>query len=173
MATSTALVSIDEYLTSLYKPGREYIDGILREKPMPTWDHGAIQSRLAQLINDQFGEFAAATEITVRVSESRFFVPDVVVQRKTELQRPYPVKPVHLVIEVLSPEDRMSDAIAKCEEYHAWGVRFCWLIDPEERFAWNYEAGHRPLQIHSGDHLRAGLVEISLSDLFAVLPPRL
>ena len=135
---ASSFVSVEEYLSATYKPSCEYLDGVLRQKSMPRWDHGAIQGYLCQLINDHFARFAAATEITVRISATRFLVPDIVVQRRADLQRPYPMKPVHLVIEVLSPDDRMSDTIAKCEAYHACGVPFCWIIDPEAQTGWDY-----------------------------------
>jgi len=118
---SPTLVSVEEYLKGGYKPACEYLDGVLRQKPMPAWDHGFTQSRVGQLLNENSPDFAAASEITVGLSETRFLVPDVIAQRKTDLQRPYPTQPVHLVVEILSPEDRMSDVIAKCEQYHAWG----------------------------------------------------
>jgi len=166
---SPTLVSVEEYLKGGYKPACEYLDGVLRQKPMPTWDHGFTQSRVGQLINENFPDFAAASEITVRLSETRFLVPDVIAQRKTDLQRPYPTQPVHLVVEILSPEDRMSDVIAKCEQYHAWGVRYCWIIDPEEQTAWDYPRGRRPSQIHRGGRLQAEPVALALSDLFAAV----
>ena len=35
------------------------------------------------------------------------------------------------------PEDRLGAMLSKCEEYHAWGVPFCWVIDPVKRTAWS------------------------------------
>ena len=43
---------------------------------------------------------------------------------------PYPTEPVLLCCEILSPEDRLGAMLAKSEEYHTWGVPFCWVIDP-------------------------------------------
>jgi len=39
----------------------------------------------------------------------------------------------------------MSEMIAKCEEYHAWGAPFCWILDPQEQTAWDFirlDIGH-------------------------------
>ena len=99
-----ALVSVEEYLRTTYKPNCEYLDGVLRQKPLPAWKHGFIQGRMGQLVNKRFPDFAAAGEVTVCILETRFLVPDVIVQRKSELQEPYPIRPVHLVIEILSPK---------------------------------------------------------------------
>ena len=35
----------------------------------------------------------------------------------------------------------MSEALAKCEAYHAWGVETAWIVDPEARRAWEYTNG--------------------------------
>ena len=48
---------------------------------------------------------------------------------------PYPTEPALLCCEILSPEDRLGNMLSKCEEYHAWGVPFCWVIDPVKRTA--------------------------------------
>jgi len=46
MAT-TALLGIDEYLNTSYRPDREYIDGELRERNVGKWDHARVQYLLA------------------------------------------------------------------------------------------------------------------------------
>lgn len=50
------------------------------------------------------------------------FGADVIADRKH--QDPYPTDLVLLCCEILSPEDRLGATLAKCEEYHAWGVPF-------------------------------------------------
>lgn len=151
------------------KPACEYLDGVLTQKPLPTWDHGAIQSQSIQLIAREAPGLFPAAEITVQLRTGRFLVPDVVVQDRARLQRPYPLDPVHLCIEVLSPSDRVSDVLAKCEEYHAWGVPTAWIIDPDERRAWEYRAGQRPVEILVGGRLTTDRVSISVDELFSVL----
>lgn len=44
-----------------------------------------------------------------------------------------PSQPPLIVIEVLSPDVRMPDALAKFQEYVASGVPHVWLIDPRTR----------------------------------------
>ena len=36
--------------------------------------------------------------------------------------------------------------LAKCEEYHAWGVPFCWVVDPVKRTAWEYHSAAEPVR---------------------------
>jgi hypothetical protein len=38
----------------------------------------------------------------------------------------------------MSPPDRIGKVFSKCEENHKWGVRYCWVIDPERKAAWEY-----------------------------------
>ena len=46
--------------------------------------------------------------------------------------------PPFLVIEILSPEDRMSRMALRIRDYFDAGVEWVWLIDPEERIALVY-----------------------------------
>ena len=91
-----------------------------------------------------FPGFRPGSELTVRLSKNRFLVPDVAVQRKDQIQDPYPTEPIHLCIEILSPDDRMSEMIAKGEEYLGWGVPMVWIIDPVNQVAWEFSL-NRPL----------------------------
>jgi len=167
MATSTSPVTVEEYLRSIEKPNAEYIDGVVRRKSMPTRKHGKMEFRVTELVNDIKG-FDAVPEQTVKLSNRKYLVPDVAVQRADELQeQPYPEEPIFLCVELLSTEDRFSELVAKCEDYHDWGVKYCWLIDPEKKQCWEYAAGGRPHQVPEGGWLTAGELTLNLNDLFA------
>ena len=154
MATSTSPVTVEEYLRSSGKPNAEYIDGVVRRKPLPTRKHGQMEFRVTKLV-DEIEGFDAVPEQTVKVNDRKFLVPDVAVQRTDELQQQsYPEKPIHLCVEILSPEDRFSELVAKCEDYHDWGAKYSWLIDPEKKQCWEYPADSRPHQIPEGTALR-------------------
>jgi Uma2 family endonuclease len=169
MAAGTTPVSVEDYLRTSYKPTCEYVDGVLHQKPVPTWMHGLLQAHLAMLINQGFHDFVAASEVNVRIRTEKYFVPDLIVQRRDWIQSPYPTSPVHLCAEVLSPEDRMSEVLAKCEEYHAWGVETTWIVDPETRRAWQYQRGQRPAEVPAAGALQADGISIRLADVMAVL----
>jgi Uma2 family endonuclease len=167
MVDSKTLTPVEEYLALGEKPYFEYLDGVLRQKAMPTFDHSQMELRLSNLINQLAIGLIAGPELTVRLRERRILVPDVGVQRRSELQKPYPTKPIFLCIEILSPDDRLADTVAKCEEYHAWGVPFCWIVDPEQKQCWEYHAGGRPSQIFNDGHLTAEELSLSFADIFA------
>ncbi len=164
--------SVEEYLATTYKPACEYLDGVLRQKPMPTRKHGLLQARLIQLIANGYQGLEPESEVTVRIREGKYFIPDVIVQRRDHIQDPYPTEPVHLCIEILSPDDRMSETLAKCEEYHAWGVAMTWIVDPDSERAWEYARGQRPHEVAPEGSLTAEGISIPLSEAFSVLHAR-
>jgi len=161
--SSAALVSVAEYLRYTEKPYCEYVDGVLVPKAMPTKSHALIQYLLLVLLNKQGVE--ALSEVTVRVSGTKFLIPDVVAART--IQSPYPTEPVLLCVEILSPKDRLGTMLAKCEQYHAWGVPFCWVIDPEKQTAWQYHSGREPERMQQGGVLQAGELSVRLEEIFS------
>jgi Uma2 family endonuclease len=167
MAGTQSLVSIEEYLRTSYKPACDYRDGVLTQKPMPTYEHSLLQIHLGRLILPD-GGFLATSEQTVRIGENRFLVPDVAVQESKRLQRPYPSDPIFLCIEILSPEDRFGELVSKCQEYLAWGVPMTWIIDPDTRRAWTL-SGKFPEEVTARGELTAGPLRVSLAELFGVL----
>jgi Uma2 family endonuclease len=165
--STTALVSVEDYLRRTDKPLCEYVNGALHPKPMPTKLHALAQYMLLVLLRRQGVE--ALAELTVRLSATRYLIPDVVAA--PTLESPYPTEPVLLCAEVLSPDDRVGAMLAKCEEYHAWGVPFCWIIDPEKETAWQYDLGGDPQHLDRSATLTAGNLRVPLQDHFSE-PPR-
>jgi Uma2 family endonuclease len=160
--SSSTFLSVEDYLRRTEKPNCEYLDGVLQPKAMPATLHAWIQSILIQLLSRQ-GKLSLA-ELTLRVGPTAFLVPDVAVVRS--LQFPYPTDPAELCVEILSPEDRLGAMLAKCERYHAWGVPFCWVIDPVKRVAWDYPLGGEPTRVDQTGSLQTGAVIVGLKELF-------
>src|ERR1035438_2219310 len=164
--STAALVSVEEYLhrpLGEEKPYREYIDGVLHPKSMPTIPHALLQFILVTLLRKQ--GVAALSEVTVRLSATKFLIPDVVAA--PTLLGKYPTEPVLLCVEILSPDDRVGAMLAKCEHYHTWGVPFCWVIDPERQTAGEYPAGREPERAAPGGVLQAGELSVRVEELFA------
>jgi len=109
----------------------------------------------------------AVSEVTVRLSPTKYLVPDVIAAKA--IASPYPTEPVMLCCEILSPEDRLGAMLGKCEEYHTWGVPYCWVIDPIKRTAWEYHAAAEPTRANT--ILMAGEYSVDLEELFAALDP--
>src|SRR5450432_1195271 len=160
MSTTAPVMPVEEYLRLTEKPYYEYRNGVVSRKAMPTKLHSIIQRVLLRLLEKQ--GVPAFPELSVRVTSTGYLVPDVVVAG--EFPGQYPTEPVQLCCEILSPEDRLGAMFAKCEEYHAWGVPFCWVIDPVKRSAWEYHSGAEPVRV--ADALRAGELVVQLKELF-------
>jgi Uma2 family endonuclease len=70
-----------------------------------------------------------------------------------------------LCVEIVSPPDRVGKLFVKCEEYHKWGVPYCWVIDPEHKIAWEYfPADLEPRKV--AVYLTAGPISLDLDDVF-------
>jgi Uma2 family endonuclease len=161
--STAALMPVDEYLRLTEKLYCEYRDGAVSPKAIPTKFHAIIQYALLMLLRGQGVQ--SLPELTVRISPTRYLVPDVCVAG--DFPGPYPTEPVLLCCEILSPEDRLGAMLAKCEEYHAWGVPFCWVVDPVKRTAWEYHAASEP--VRAARTLRAGELSVDLAELFSAL----
>jgi Uma2 family endonuclease len=164
--STAALVSVEDYLHRTEKPYCEYMDGVLHPKAMPTKLHALAQYMLVVLLRRQGVE--ALAEMHVRLSSTKYLIPDVIAA--PVIQGPYPTEPVLLCIEILSPDDRVGAMLAKCEQYHAWGVPFCWVVDPEKQTAWQYHSGGEPEHLERGGTLTAGELIVHLEELFSELP---
>ena len=162
--STTALMRVEEYLRMTEKPYREYRDGVVSPKARPAKLHSLIQYALLMLLRGKGVQ--PLPELTVRISPTKYLVPDVCVA--SDFPGAYPTEPVLLCCEILSPEDRLGTMLAKCEEYHAWGVPFCWVIDPVKRSAWEYHSNAEPVRVTGT--LRAGEISVSVDELFAALP---
>ena len=166
MPSAATAVSVSEYLGTEYDPNCEYIDGVLVPKPMPTWRHSRIQARILILIDSRFPEYMVVAELTVQVREGKFLIPDLAVQDASMVQEPYPIAPIVLCVEVLSPDDSLQKMLAKCEDYHAWGTVNTWILDPVERRAWEYTKGSPPQEIDRAGELQAGTIRVPVADIF-------
>jgi Uma2 family endonuclease len=131
MGAKSAL-SVEQYLsTSFPDLDKEYRDGELVERTLPTYLHGKTQGRL-------FAFFAvlpkalllhACVETRMRIRNGLYLIPDVAVFHGKE-PGDVPDLPPLAAIEILSPDDRLAAVREKLEEYRGWGVPHVWLVDP-------------------------------------------
>jgi Uma2 family endonuclease len=75
-----------------------------------------------------------------------------------------------LCVEIRSPDDAVSDQIAKFGDYFANGCKLGWLMLPEEKSVLVMTPGASPRVARVGDRLDGGEVlsglEIAVADLF-------
>jgi Uma2 family endonuclease len=171
--TSTPLVPAEEYIARFVeggeKPVCEYMDGVLISKPMGTKKHSQVRANITKLIGNRYDEtLNPLPELTARLRETQFYVPDVAVEelaKPIQGHYPGPNDPLLLCVEIVSPPDRAGKLFGKCEEYHKWGVPYCWVIDPERKIAWEYfpdDAEPRKIE----ETLTAGPIQLGIDDVF-------
>ncbi|HZQ54391.1 MAG TPA: Uma2 family endonuclease [Bryobacteraceae bacterium] len=173
IAEGDRTVSVEEYIARFVdggeKPTCEYLDGELLPKSMGTKKHSKTQQNVQYYIRQKYGDaFDPLPELTARLRRTRFCVPDVAVEdraRPIQGRYPGPDDPVFLCVEIVSPPDRVGRLFSKCEEYHKWGVPYCWILDPERKVAWEYTPGDvEPRRV--ADALTAGPIRLTLDEVF-------
>ena len=130
MATAT-LVSVEEYLRTSYPDGdREYVDGEIVERNVGEIDHASLQTRIVFYLLSHYPQFWAAVAVRVQVKSSRFRVPDVTLVAGPRPAGKIVTAPPHLVVEVLSPDDRAGAVQEKIDDYLAFGIPYVWVVNP-------------------------------------------
>ncbi len=134
-------------------PAWEYIDGEIKQKPMPQGQHSKLQYKICEAIN----QVAESANIAYALPElrcnmvKRSLVPDVAVffwQRipltaDGEIANQFDSYP-DWVIEILSPNQSLTkvmDNILYCLEF---GCQLGWLINPNERSILVFKPNQNP-----------------------------
>lgn len=142
MGAQTA-ISIEEYLHTSYPDlDREYMDGEIVERSLPDYSHGKTQGILFSFFRALRKEWPLfpCTEVRMRLSDGIVLIPDVAVFYQEEPPR-VPHVPPFIAIEILSPDDRLTEVREKLEKYKTWGVPHVWLVDPESRRLYTCDTG--------------------------------
>jgi Uma2 family endonuclease len=141
---SSQLLTAEE-VVRISLPGKqvELVRGrlVVREPP-GTW-HGAIAANLAYQLNDFVRRaglgivFAQDTGFKIASKPDTVRAPDVAfVARERADQIPargYADLAPDLLAEILSPDDRPAEVLAKVAEWLAAGTKLVWVVDPERR----------------------------------------
>jgi Uma2 family endonuclease len=135
---AATLVSVEEYLSSVYEPECDYVDGELEDRNVGEKDHSKLHFKIQMLLSKIPGIYIFP-EVRIRVAPTRFRVPDVAVYLSEPAEQVFTTPPF-LVIEVLSPEDRWSRLTRKLDDYSGMGCANIWIIDPVRSKACRYES---------------------------------
>ncbi|MGO4880947.1 MAG: Uma2 family endonuclease [Bryobacteraceae bacterium] len=166
MGTST-LISLEEYLHTSYDPDCDYVDGELEDRNVGERDHSKLQIALSSYlyVNRKRLRISAYTEQRVRVSATRYRVPDICVTLGEPDEQVF-TGPPFLCIEILSPEDRAARIHRKIADYLKFGVRYVWVINPRTLEAFI----HTPSGMHAVEDgiLRTSDpdIAVSLAEIF-------
>jgi Uma2 family endonuclease len=168
MATS-ALIPVEEYLRTSYRPDCEYVDGEVQERNLGEHEHATLQCELIFWFrqNAATWQIRVVPEQRIRTGASQYRVPDVTVFLKDQpIEKVYSQAPF-LIIEILSPEDRLSRMQLRVREYATMGVEHIWLLDPETRTA--YRCTPSAIEVATELSIPETPIYLPLQEIFSAL----
>jgi Uma2 family endonuclease len=162
LRTASDYFTIDEFRVRFAeeKPYYEYWFGEAVQKSVPTWLHSLLQLIVCEFLTR--AGYRAGPEIELRIDPDWQPKPDVVAALVVE--HPYPTKPVDVVVEIISPEDRMNRMFEKRQQYARIGIRKIFVMDPQLHYAWEWNAETENLErvstmlLLNGEHI--GVAEL-------------
>jgi Uma2 family endonuclease len=170
MATST-VVPVSEYLSTMYRPDCDYINGEIQERNSGEADHSELQRQLLKLLFTPESErhIRANPELRVQIGPDRFRVPDICIRLepvpREQIVRTAPL----LCIEILSPEDRVSRMRERVRDYLDMGVREVWVVNADSRSVMVF-AGTGMVEHTAGElPVPETPVTLAIADIFKVL----
>ncbi len=137
MSTKT-LMTVEEYLHTSFEDGdREYLDGEIVGRYHGDFPHGLAHGELIFLLHTQGSDegLQVLPSIRTRIGSTRYCVPDIGVWLPGDIGKDIPTVPPFLIVEVLSPDDRVVRMTVKVKEYLSIGVEWIWLVDPADQSA--------------------------------------
>ena len=138
MGTGT-LVSVDEYLSTSYRPDCDLVDGALIDRNVGRKDHSKLQGELFAWFRDRRHtlRLAAFPEQRIQVGPRRYRIPDICVVCLPEPDEQVFTQAPFICIEVLSPDDSFPKLQNRLDDYLHMGVPNIWVLDPASRRSWS------------------------------------
>ena len=165
--TTATLISVEEYLSTSFPDGdRDYLEGQVLERNVGEVDHSDLQTSFVVFFRKHYPAFWAGVEVRVQVKARRFRVPDVCLIAGGKPKTRTVQEPPFLVVEVLSPDDRMSEMQDRIDDYLAFGIPYVWIVDPAKRrgYVQTAEGGH---EAKDGVlRTESPVMEVRLAELF-------
>ena len=156
-------MTADELLR-LYLPNKrtELINGVLVVREPAGYNHGRIAMTLSIVIGTFVREhrlgdvLAAETGFKLTSHPDTVRAPDVAFVSNDRIpvqRRGFPAMAPDLAVEVLSPDDRPSEILAKVADWLRAGSKLVWVVDPERRVARVYRDDGSESLLSEGDSL--------------------
>ena len=104
-----------------------------RGKPVPSFNHGKVQTRLGSQLLAYEDEYVTISELNLDLKGDKL-VPDLSVfpYRKSQWDQDisWVTEPPALVIEIISPSQSINELFNKAKRYFKGGVPTYWLVIP-------------------------------------------
>ena len=161
--TSTAPITAEELLRlNLPNKRTELVRGVLVVREPAGYRHGEVAALLLVAIGSFVRDrglgrvLAAETGFKLESNPDTVRAPDVAFvhrDRQPAQKRAYPPMAPDLSVEVLSPDDRAGEVLAKVGDWLNAGCRLVWVVDPVRRLARVYRADGTESHLAEGDSL--------------------
>jgi Uma2 family endonuclease len=140
---AAALIPVEEYLHTTYRPDRDYVDGEVLERNMGEKDRSRLQREIVFYFRsrEQAWQAFCFPEQRIQVAPHRFRIPDVCVVLGKEPDGQVFTEPPFICVEILSKGDTLLAMQERIDDYLAFGVRYVWVIHPRGARAWIYTKG--------------------------------
>jgi len=163
VGTSPLLTARDVARISLPGKVTELIRGQLVVREPPGTRHGAIAATLAYHLNDfvrrrELGTvFAQDTGFKIASDPDTVRAPDVAFVARARVERipprGYAELAPDLLAEILSPDDRPAEVLAKVADWLAAGTKLVWVVDPARSEARVYRQDGSLAVVHAHESL--------------------
>ena len=141
---------------------RELVWGVVREPPSPFAPHQRATTRSAALLDEHVRTqdlgvvLVSPMDVVLDDAQALVLQPDVmfISHERAGIVRDFVRGAPDLVVEVISRSTARYDRDAKVKWYARYGVRECWLIDPEQQVVTVVDLSPVGLivhRVHSGD----------------------
>lgn len=158
----------------------ELVDGEMRELSPTAGDSGWISAVIISLLTIHVRAsglgwvFSNETGFVLFDDRQTVRAPDAAVVLRDRLAKPprsFVAMAPDLAVEVLSPSDRMADAMSKVAMYLQAGVRLVWLVDPPSQTVTVFRLDELPTKLGVGDTFDGGDVlpgfSVPVAEIFA------
>ena len=146
---------------------------IERNKPMPSLNHGLIQSNLIFELKTLYRtNYSFPSEIEIIMPQKPNCVPDIAIYPKIQMDHLHDISKMKdmpiTAIEIVSSSQSNDDILAKFERYFLAGVQSCWLVMPSFQAISVYSAIGKYQFFNHGMILvdNANNIELPLNDIF-------
>jgi Uma2 family endonuclease len=135
MFPTQTFISVEEYLSTMYRPDCDYVDGQVLERNMGERPHARLQIFFARFFAPYEDDLSVETltEQRLQTKPTHYRIPDVMLAAGDDklIVRTAPL----LCIEILSSDDRMPEIQERITEYAQMGCPTSWVVDPWKRVA--------------------------------------
>lgn len=165
--TTRTVILVEEYLTTVYRPDCDYVDGEVLERNSGERRHSYVLAALGSYFFARRSRWGIEVYPGQRLqlSPNRFRVPDLCVVLGTTREEVF-TSPPFLCIEILSPEDPVSSFLARIDDYFAFGVAHVWMVDPERRRAFYATASGDLHRVADTLRTTDPVLEVPLAEIF-------